>query len=252
MSHFSNTAPPSNRTTTTASNTTDDDDDSLTNPGPEPITSATARMNGLEDVVNLIFSDRFGGGTGLYSGELDEWGRPHGQGTMTYDSGKKFKGSWSNGGPNAAEYQQQMNPPPPMVAQQQQYPQPYPGAAATYVGGGNASVAQPTMMHHHGAAVGAAASPPAMYGNPMFGGGGYNYNMQNGGMMPTMNYQGGGPVMGQGMQQGMRPHPGMMNRMNSQASMMGPGMAPMASGIYATAPGQPMPPPGGNPRIVQG
>jgi len=171
-----------------------DDDSSF---GPEPINSATARMRGLTDVVNLIFSDRRGGGSGLYSGELDKWGRPHGHGKMKYSSGKRFEGGWSNGQPNEAEYAQQMNPPPvPVIA-----PQQYPGVAAPIYGGGM-SVAPQQQAMMHPCAMGAT---PAMYG----GYGGIPMNQ--------MNYQGGAVMMGD---QGGMPHP-MQNRMNTQASMMG-------------------------------
>jgi len=167
--------------------------------GPEPINSAIARMRGLADVVNLIFSDHRGGGSGLYSGELDKWGRPHGHGKMKYSTGKRFEGGWSNGQPNEAEYAQQMNPPPvPVVA-----PQQCPGVAAPIYAGGM-SVAQQQQPMMHSCAMGAT---PAMYG----GYGGIPMNQ--------MNYQGGAVMMGG--QGGMpQPHP-MLNRMNSQASMMG-------------------------------
>eukprot|EP00578_Thalassiosira_sp_NH16_P017998 CAMPEP_0181106668 /NCGR_PEP_ID=MMETSP1071-20121207/16651_1 /TAXON_ID=35127 /ORGANISM="Thalassiosira sp., Strain NH16" /LENGTH=94 /DNA_ID=CAMNT_0023190083 /DNA_START=326 /DNA_END=610 /DNA_ORIENTATION=- len=34
---------------------------------------------------------------GLYSGETNEYGRPHGRGQMRYDNGTVFEGKWING-----------------------------------------------------------------------------------------------------------------------------------------------------------
>jgi len=212
---------------------------SINEPGPEPINSATARAQGLEDVVNLLYSDIFGG-SGLYTGECDQFGRPNGQGKINYDNGKSFKGSWMNGVPNAVEFRQQNSPP---VAQQ------YPNVA-TYAAAGSGSVcpggnntlasgsmAGATFAQNQGSLLyvaqpgpashmmnGAAGVAQPMYVNPMYGG--YNQVMQRG--APMMNYQ-GGQVMGQGMRV-MSPHHQMMN---SQAAMMGQGMGPPMSGYAA-------------------
>lgn len=39
------------------------------------------------------------GGHGVYNGEVDQWGRPHGEGRIDYDSGGFFEGQWINGEP---------------------------------------------------------------------------------------------------------------------------------------------------------
>lgn len=195
-------------------------------PGPAPITISEARSQGIKDVANLSYSDRLGG-SGLYTGELDQWGRPHGQGTIQYDTGKSFKGNWMHGVPNAVEFQQQNSP---HGQQQQAYHQA--SAHATYAAsvsagasaslaqgggsllfaGGHGSVMQPNVaaaspMMFHGAAHQGVARP--MYGNPgMQAYGGYNqYTMQRGPM--PMAYQ-----CAQGMCAYQQP------MMNGQAQMM--------------------------------
>lgn len=224
--------------------------------GPEPINSATARATRLEDVRNLIYSDRLGG-PGLYSGELDKFGRPHGLGKMSYDnSAVKFKGSWNNGVPNAMEFQQQNSPPEPEAVAQT----PTCGAASVCPGGNGPMMegmmrqqsqqslmgglmrqqSQQPMMY-----AGAPAGPmmfnagnmaPMMYGNPnmMYGGAApqQNYNaMQQRrgsvGSVPMMNYQqqGGAAVMGQ--QQGMQQQQHMQQQQQQQHPMINPQAQPM-------------------------
>jgi hypothetical protein len=39
------------------------------------------------------------GGHGVYNGDVDQWGRPHGEGRIDYDSGGFFEGQWINGEP---------------------------------------------------------------------------------------------------------------------------------------------------------
>ena len=71
-------------------------------------------MRGLSNIVDPIFSDRFCGGNGLYSGKLVKFGCPHVRGKMKYDNGKKFVWSWNNGVPNDVEYQQHITTGCPM------------------------------------------------------------------------------------------------------------------------------------------
>lgn len=195
-------------------------------PSVEQLTSATARMRGLKRVANLMYSDRLGG-YGKYSGELDQFGRPHGHGEMKYDNGKSYRGGFNNGVPNAAEFQRQ-NPPPVAVVQYTGPPQPTyatggamsvapgmsfaPGMSVT--GGGPASVFS-GMTQSRGSLVytgGSVASPhmfgaanvaraQSMYGNPY---------LQRSVSVPMICYH-GGPGMPQHQQQpGMNPQQLMM------------------------------------------
>lgn len=67
-------------------------------------TGATpARHHGRSDfqsgeVHDMTYRDTRGG-HGVYSGEVDQWGRPHGEGRIEYDSGNQFEGRWMNGEP---------------------------------------------------------------------------------------------------------------------------------------------------------
>ena len=71
------------------------------------ISNATSQSKALRYVHSLQYSDRSGGGAGLYTGEVDQWRRPHGQGFMKYASGQFFEGTFCNGEPNSFEFQQQ-------------------------------------------------------------------------------------------------------------------------------------------------
>jgi len=79
------------------------------------ISNATySQSKALRYVHNLQYSDRSGGGAGLYTGEVDQWRRPHGQGFMKYTTGQFYEGTFCNGEPNVFEFQQQ-NPPSPQT-----------------------------------------------------------------------------------------------------------------------------------------
>ncbi len=189
-------------------------------PEEPPITSATARMRGLKEVVNLMYSDRLGGG-GKYCGDLDQFGRPHGHGEIKYDNGKRFAGSWNNGVPNAAEFQQQ-NPPLAVV----QYGMNVAGGASVFSGMGTLMSMGTQSRASFGYVGGSVASPhmfgaanvaraQSMYGNPF---------LQRSVSVPMICYQGG---------QGMPQHPGM----NPQTSMMGQqGMATPATPMQSMPP----------------
>ena len=77
--------------------------------------NATSQSKALSYVHNLQCSDRTGGGAGLYTGEVDQWRRPHGQGFMKYTTGQFYEGTFCNGEPNAFEFQQQNLPQTPLL-----------------------------------------------------------------------------------------------------------------------------------------
>ena len=59
-------------------------------------------------VQNMPYMDEFQD-MGMYSGETNEYGQPHGRGRMRYDNGVFFEGRWANGireGPDAAQREQ--------------------------------------------------------------------------------------------------------------------------------------------------
>lgn len=65
--------------------------------------ATTARQPGRTDlqagqVHDMSYRDTKGG-HGVYSGEVDQWGRPHGSGRIEYESGDFFEGRWINGEP---------------------------------------------------------------------------------------------------------------------------------------------------------
>ena len=47
-------------------------------------------------VENMPYTDEFQD-TGMYTGETNEYGQPHGKGKMKYDNGVFFEGKWTNG-----------------------------------------------------------------------------------------------------------------------------------------------------------
>ncbi|KAL3782052.1 hypothetical protein HJC23_006280 [Cyclotella cryptica] len=49
------------------------------------------------EVSDMPYRDSIGGGYGVYTGQVDQWGRPHGQGKILYTSGGSFEGIWVNG-----------------------------------------------------------------------------------------------------------------------------------------------------------
>lgn len=57
--------------------------------------STIARQRGKR-VENMPFMDE-NQDTGLYTGETNDLGQPHGKGQMRYDNGIFFEGKWSNG-----------------------------------------------------------------------------------------------------------------------------------------------------------
>jgi len=80
------------------------------------ISNATySQSKALRYVHNLQYSDRSGGGAGLYTGEVDQWRRPHGQGFMKYTTGQFYEGTFCNGEPNVFEFQQQNLPKSPLL-----------------------------------------------------------------------------------------------------------------------------------------
>mmetsp|Transcript_13840 Transcript_13840/g.29845 ORF Transcript_13840/g.29845 Transcript_13840/m.29845 type:complete len:1094 (+) Transcript_13840:144-3425(+) len=60
--------------------------------------SSTSAAGGEEiaRVADMPYTDKVHG-SGRYSGEVDQWGRPHGRGVLKYDSGMSFDGNWTNG-----------------------------------------------------------------------------------------------------------------------------------------------------------
>jgi hypothetical protein len=50
------------------------------------------------EVIDMPYKDRKRG-DGVYTGEVDQWGRPHGKGRSDYESGDFFEGRWVNGEP---------------------------------------------------------------------------------------------------------------------------------------------------------
>ncbi|KAL7479186.1 hypothetical protein ACHAW6_004927 [Cyclotella cf. meneghiniana] len=51
------------------------------------------------EVSGMPYKDSTGGGYGAYTGQVDQWGRPHGTGKILYHSGASFDGKWVNGVP---------------------------------------------------------------------------------------------------------------------------------------------------------
>jgi hypothetical protein len=51
------------------------------------------------EASGMPYKDFTGGGCGVYTGQVDQWGRPHGQGNIFYNSGTSFEGKWVNGVP---------------------------------------------------------------------------------------------------------------------------------------------------------
>jgi hypothetical protein len=117
--------------------------------------NAPTKTPGRNDILsggvsNMAYRDTKGG-HGIYSGEVDQWGRPHGEGRIDYDSGAYFEGKWINGEP----FQE------PSTFQ--------PGFGEMYPQGGGGM-----MNHPHPAA--------PMYGGMMqapYGGGNFNMSMNS-------------------------------------------------------------------------
>ena len=118
--------------------------------------NAPTKTPGRNDILsggvsNMAYRDTKGG-HGIYSGEVDQWGRPHGEGRIDYDSGDFFEGRWINGEPFHE----------PSTFQ--------PGFGEMYPQGGGGGV----MSHAHPAA--------PMYGGMMqapYGGGNFNMSMNS-------------------------------------------------------------------------
>ena len=117
--------------------------------------NAPTKTPGRNDILsggvsNMAYRDTKGG-HGIYSGEVDQWGRPHGEGRIDYDSGDFFEGRWINGEPFHE----------PSTFQ--------PGFGEMYPQGGGG-----VMSHPHPAA--------PMYGGMMqapYGGGNFNMSMNS-------------------------------------------------------------------------
>lgn len=156
-----------------------------TNEEEQPIlTNATARAKGLKYVMKLQYSDKCGGGSGLYTGELDQWGRPSGQGFMKYENGKFYEGLWVNGVPNAVDFAAQ-NPTTPAAAS---------GSSVVYAGSSSVTA---SMVYGGG---GSIVAQPMMYVHPnMIPQGGYQYNNVMHQQIPQQQMQ--VPMIGHGVQQ---------------------------------------------------
>ena len=70
-------------------------------PGPQGKLLNKAAKNNSKLRVNMAWTDQFED-SGLYTGEVDEEGRPHGKGKMKYENGVFFEGNWKNGTQDSA------------------------------------------------------------------------------------------------------------------------------------------------------
>jgi len=142
-------------------------------------------------VSGLSYNDR-DGGRGLYTGEVDQWGRPNGEGKIEYDSGEVFDGQWVNGNRVAPTFC-------------------HPTAAPIIPGGslapnGGASIAPGNVapgMYGGGASV----APGSIMGG-MYGGGGFMMNpFAQAQFIQQQQMAMGYPMMMQGQGQGIMQHP---------------------------------------------
>jgi hypothetical protein len=64
--------------------------------GKAPDKLANDERNAGKTVKKMPFTDQFGD-FGLYTGQVDDESRPHGKGSMKYDNGVFYEGTWTNG-----------------------------------------------------------------------------------------------------------------------------------------------------------
>ncbi|KAL7469493.1 hypothetical protein ACHAXS_009753 [Conticribra weissflogii] len=147
-----------------------------------------------QQVSGLSYNDR-DGGHGLYTGEVDQWGRPNGEGKIEYDSGEVFEGQWVNGNRAAPTY----CPPTgaPII----------PGGSVAPNGGASIAPGSFSPGMYGG---GASVAPGSIMGG-MFGGAGYMMNpFTQAQLMQQQRMALGYPMMMQGQSQVMMQHPAQM------------------------------------------
>ena len=66
-------------------------------PPHRPTNSDNPNLPGhMKRVVNMPYADEYHD-MGMYSGETNDYGVPHGRGRMKYDDGETLEGKWVNG-----------------------------------------------------------------------------------------------------------------------------------------------------------